>query len=59
MLNKNKYVSSLDLKLLGTRFMTIPESHLEKSNPTSIHKARTNEFPLILPTTPYDENLSI
>ena len=59
MIKKNKYVSSLDLKMLGNRFMTIPESQIEKSNPISIHKARTYEFPLILPTTPYDENLSI
>lgn len=40
MLSKNKYVSSLDLKMLGAKFITIPDSHLETSSLTSIHKSK-------------------
>ncbi len=58
MLNKNKYVSSLDLKLLGARFMTIPDSHLEASHSFStIRKSKNYELPM-LSTMPDDDRLT-
>lgn len=41
-MNKNKYVSSLDLKLLGAKFITIPDSHLEISSTFSTIRKSKN-----------------
>lgn len=52
---KNKFISSLDLKYLGAKFLTIPDSHLEMSNSLSqIRKTRDNELPSILKEMPSD-----
>ena len=45
----NRYVSNLDLKLLGAKFITIPDNHLEvSSNLTEIRRSRDRELPSIL-----------
>jgi hypothetical protein len=47
--NKRKYVSSLDLKLLGAKFITIPDSQLEISTTFSnIRKSKSYDLPPIL-----------
>ena len=58
MLSKDKYVSILGLKFLGTRFITIPDSHLEVSHSFSnIRKSKNYEFP-VLSTMPDEERLT-
>lgn len=43
MKGKNKYISNLDLKLLGAKFITVPDSHLEiNSNLTDMRKSRAH-----------------
>lgn len=49
MKGKNKFISNLDLKLLGAKFITVPDSHFEiHSNLTDLRKSRTHELPSIL-----------
>ena len=51
MKNTSRYVSNLDLKYLGAKFITIPDSHLESSiNIAEIRKSRQFELPSILKT---------
>lgn len=53
MVGKNKFISSLDLKYLGAKFLTIPDSHLEMcSSLSEIRKTRDNELPSILKEMP-------
>ena len=48
MKSSSKYVSNLDLKYLGSKFITIPDSHLETSHLHSIRKSRTGDYPSLL-----------
>lgn len=51
MKGKGKYISNLDLKLLGAKFITVPDSHLEMgSNLTEIRRSRGEELPSIFCT---------
>jgi len=50
MLNSHKYVSSLDLKLLGAKFITVPDCHLEMNSLSSIRKSKNYDLPSILTT---------
>lgn len=52
MQNHHKYVSSLDLKMLGAKFITIPDSNLEMSSLSSIRKSKHCDLPSILTTKP-------
>lgn len=57
MKGKSKYVSNLDLKYLGAKFITIPDSHLElNSNISDIRKSKEGDLPSILKgSLEYDE----
>jgi len=50
MKSTSRYVSNLDLKYLGSKFMTIPDSFEVSHNYTEIRKSRNCELPSILKT---------
>ena len=51
MKHPSKYVSNLDLKYLGSKFITIPDSHLEVSHQISdIRKSKGEDISSILKT---------
>ena len=50
MKSMSRYVSNLDLKYLGCKFMTIPDSFDVSQNLTEIRKSRNAELPSILKT---------
>ena len=47
----SRYVSNLDLKYLGSKFMTIPDSFEVSNNLTEIRKSRNFELPSLLKTS--------